>query len=306
MPLEDFIITVFCWVEDHLNALLGKHRLRQRGFAPKLADSEVITMEVAGEFLGVDTDVGIWTYLGRHWRSWFPELGSRTTFAQQAANRWVVKQRLHQQCLIDLGAATDSMRRVDGCPLPVRGLTRAPQCRRFPGIADWGYCAAKKQDDHGLHGHRMITFDGVITACTVTPASGDEREALWALTEGVRGLLIGDEGSMSAFLQAELATVGIDLQTPLRANRTDSRPPGVVQQLTSTRRLVETVIGQLAEQLHFQKIRARDVWHLTSRIVRKILAHTGGIFMYRQVGRSDLHFEGLIAYKSNIALSIIK
>ena len=23
MPLEDFIITVFCWVEEHLEALLG-------------------------------------------------------------------------------------------------------------------------------------------------------------------------------------------------------------------------------------------------------------------------------------------
>ena len=45
MPLEDFIITVFCWVEEHLNALLGDHRLRQRGFAPKLSDGEVITME---------------------------------------------------------------------------------------------------------------------------------------------------------------------------------------------------------------------------------------------------------------------
>ncbi|MCB1921998.1 MAG: hypothetical protein KDJ28_18775, partial [Candidatus Competibacteraceae bacterium] len=55
-----------------------------------------------------------------------------------------------------------------------------------------------------------------------------------------RGLVIGDKGSMSAFLQAELATAGIDLQTPLRVNMTDPRPPGVVQQLTSTRRLVET------------------------------------------------------------------
>jgi hypothetical protein len=52
MPLEDFIITVFCWVEEHLEALIGDHRLRQRGFAPKLTDSEVITMEVVGEFLG--------------------------------------------------------------------------------------------------------------------------------------------------------------------------------------------------------------------------------------------------------------
>ena len=81
----------------------------------------------------------------------------------------------------------------------------------------------------------MITFDGVITACTVTAASGDDREEPWELTEGVRGLVIGDKGSMSAFLQAELAT-----QTPLRVNMTDPRPPGVVQQLTSTRRLVET------------------------------------------------------------------
>ena len=78
MPLEDLIITVFCWVEEHLDSLIGDHPLRQRGFAPKLADSEVITMEVVGEFLGVDTDVGIWKYFGRHGRSWFPQLGSRT------------------------------------------------------------------------------------------------------------------------------------------------------------------------------------------------------------------------------------
>ncbi len=26
MPLEDFIIMVFCWVEEHLNSLLGKHQ----------------------------------------------------------------------------------------------------------------------------------------------------------------------------------------------------------------------------------------------------------------------------------------
>ena len=38
MPLEDFIITVFCWVEEHLDSLIGDHPLRQRGFAPKLTE----------------------------------------------------------------------------------------------------------------------------------------------------------------------------------------------------------------------------------------------------------------------------
>ena len=75
----------------------------------------------------------------------------------------------------------------------------------------------------------------------------------------------------------------------------DSRAPWIIPQLTRTRRLVETVIGQLTEQFHFEKIRARDGWHLTSRIARKILAHTLGIFMNRQIARSDLQFESLIA-----------
>ena len=225
MPLEDFIITVFCWVEEHLEALLGDHRLRQRGFAPKLADSEVITLEVVGEFLGLDTDVGIWKYFRRHWPSWFPRLGSRTTFAQQAANLWVVKQRLHRHLLIDLGAATDPMGLVDGCPLPVCVLTRMPRCRLFSEVADLGYCAAKKQYYYGLHGHLLITFNGVITACAVTSATGDEREALWELTEGFQGLLVGDKGYLGAWLQAELATVGIHLQTPLAGQHDRSSPP---------------------------------------------------------------------------------
>ncbi|MCB1770731.1 MAG: hypothetical protein KDJ31_13705 [Candidatus Competibacteraceae bacterium] len=89
------------------------------------------------------------------------------------------------------------------------------------------------------------------------------------MTDGVQGLVIGDKGYLSAFLQAELATVGIDLQTPLRANRTDPRPPYVVQQLMSTRRLVETVIGQLAEQFHFQDFRFSFFLSLLSDIITK-------------------------------------
>ena len=99
----------------------------------------------------------------------------------------------------------------------------------------------------------MITVNGVITACTVTTASGDEREARWEFTEGVHGLVIGDKGYMSAFVKAGRATVGIDRQTPLRANRTETRTPNVVRRLTRTRRLVETGIGQLTERFHFKK-----------------------------------------------------
>jgi hypothetical protein len=54
----------------------------------------------------------------------------------------------------------------------------------------------------------------------------------------------------------------------------DPRSPATVRFLQRIRRLVETVIGQLSERFNIEKVRARDMWHLTSRISRKLLAHT--------------------------------
>ena len=60
MLMEDFIITVYCLIDDTLKNLLGSQKLRHRGFEPKLSNSEVITIEVIAEFLGIDTDKGAW------------------------------------------------------------------------------------------------------------------------------------------------------------------------------------------------------------------------------------------------------
>jgi hypothetical protein len=60
ISLDEFIIQVYCEVETHLQTM---EPLRSRGFAPGLTDGEVITLEIMGEFLGHDTDKGIWSYL---------------------------------------------------------------------------------------------------------------------------------------------------------------------------------------------------------------------------------------------------
>ena len=73
MPLEDFIITVFCLIANVVSNTPELQQLRQRGFAPKLSDEEMLTIEVVGEFLGIDADKGIWTYFKTHWCSLFPE-----------------------------------------------------------------------------------------------------------------------------------------------------------------------------------------------------------------------------------------
>jgi len=41
----------------------------------------------------------------------------------------------------------------------------------------------------------------------------------------------------------------------------------------SSRRLVETIIGQLTERFYIEKVRTRDTWHLASRFILNLKLH---------------------------------
>jgi hypothetical protein len=136
MELPTFIVTVFCLIDDWLAG--QPQPLRQRGPRPILADSEVLTIECVGEFLGIDTDSGLYQYFRRHWAGWFPALRQvhRTTFIRQAANLWAVKHRLHQQLLTQV--EFDPQRCVvDSVAVPICRFARAYRCRRLAELGAW-------------------------------------------------------------------------------------------------------------------------------------------------------------------------
>lgn len=171
MSLEHFIITVYCWVDEALAVLTKGQRLRQRGFAPGLSDVEVITLEVVGEFLGIDTDSRLWRYFHGHWLAWFPKLGSQANFAKQAAHLWWMKQQLQCHIANGLGAFDDRLHIADGFPIPLCHFKRAGSSRLFKGEATYGYCASKDEKYYGFKGNIVINSHGIISAMTVTPAN---------------------------------------------------------------------------------------------------------------------------------------
>lgn len=69
MSLEQFVIVVYCMVDDLYGAVVGNVRLRARGPAPGLSDVDVIVMEIVGEFLGYHHDEKLWVYFSRHWKA---------------------------------------------------------------------------------------------------------------------------------------------------------------------------------------------------------------------------------------------
>lgn len=153
-------------------------------------------------------------------------------------------------------------------------FARAHFSRIFKGDAAYGSCASKKERYYGFRGHIVISSTGVVTAATFTQANIDERDVCPELTEDITGLLLGDKGFIRPELYEELKKRGLHLQTPLADNMNDKRPKIFLRWMMGTPRLIETVIGQLTERLHIEKIRARDLWHQFSRFWRKLLAHT--------------------------------
>jgi hypothetical protein len=284
---------VFCLVDDFVRDLCRERRLRQRGPAPVLADSEVLTAEIVGEFLGLDTDRGLHAHFRRHFGHLFPGLRAvhRTTFARQAANLWAVKQALWQH----LAAATrrdPTLALIDSMPVPVCRFARAYRCRAFRGLAAFGHDPVAHQTYYGLRLHLRIAWPGVITGATLAPANEADRAVAPQLLAGLTGWALGDKGYRSPSLRAELAPGGLDLVAPPRGKSPGAKrwPAWLVQ----ARRRIETVPGQLTERFHAKRVRARDEWHLTARRLRKLASHTLAVLLCQRAGLTALSFEQLL------------
>jgi hypothetical protein len=267
MDLSTFIVAVFCLVDDQLN---GK-RIRQRGPTPKLSDSEVLTIEIVGEFLGIDTDKGIYSFFRRHYPEWFPTLGEvhRTTFARQAANLWKVKEHLWQE-LLSLAPHDPAFALVDSLPLPACLFARAYRCRRFKGEAAFGNDTLLKQTFYGFRMHVRVSWPGLITRFSVAPANAHELSVLPEIVEGTSGLIVGDPNYHLPKTSEELMrSIGVELLAPYSSKKRDPAPTKSAY-LSRLRYRIDTVFSQLTARYLVKRVWARDLWHLTSsRLLRK-------------------------------------
>ena len=291
MDLSTFIVAVFfCLIDDRIKG----RRIRQRGPAPKLSDAEVLTIEIVGEFLGLDTDKGIHLFFRRHYAEWFPALGEvrRTTFARQAANLWKLKEDLWQEFLA-LAPHDPTFAICDSMPLPACLFARAYRCRRFRGEAAFGKDTLLRQTFYGFRVHVRVCWPGVITRFSVAPANAHELCVLPEIAEFTSGLVVGDRNYHSPKTSQELADMGVELLAPYSSKKRDPNPEKSAL-LSRLRYRIDTVFSQLTQRYSIKRVWARDLWHLASRLLRKVLSHTVAFLLNHQVGNQPLQLSKLL------------
>jgi hypothetical protein len=293
MAPQELLLTVFCTVDDEIQALGGPPR--RPGPRPRLADSEVITIELVGELWGLADDAAIYRHFRAHHTAEFPALArvDRTRFARHAADLCGLKRAL-QRRLAGRLPGLPGVWLVDSCPLPVCRFGRAGYCRRFKGQAAYGFDPLARKAFYGFRLHLRVGLSGVVLGYELAPANAHELDVARELAPAPPGVAIGDRNYWSPATRAEFRAAGGDLLAPYKQGKHDPTPARS-EVLLGWRRRIETAFSHLIDWFDLRRVKVRDLWHLEHRVVRKILALTVAARLDVDAGRSPLRLEPLVA-----------
>jgi hypothetical protein len=274
MYRDSFIIAFFLTVCEQYNFIKQSCKMRRGGFAPALSDEEVITIEICGEYFKIECGKDIFSYFHAHCRHFFPNLHDRSLFVRQAANLWQVKAAVQKRLTRISGEINDRVQSIDTFPLPVCILTGGKRDRRFPGEADFGYCAAKDMHCYGFKSCLRISRLGMIAHHALLPARPHDIQSMDILLEEFEGASPAEKDFINERRQSLLLDRhGILVVTPPRKNMKTTLPESLLQFCRRIRKRIETVGSHLTERFKTDHIRAHDLWHFQRRLIRKILAH---------------------------------
>lgn len=122
----------------------------------------------------------------------------------------------------------------------------------------------------------------MISRISVAPANAHELCVLPELTEFPSGLIVGDRNYHSPKSGQELASMGVELLAPYSSKSRDPHPKRSAF-LSRLRYRIDTVFSQLTGRYSIKWVWARDMWHLASGLLRKVLSHTVAFLLNHRI-----------------------
>jgi transposase len=282
---DDFCTWMYVTVDDLWKQIAPL--FHRPGPAPQCSDSELLAMALIGECRGWDLETELLSHF-RDYRHLFPRQPSQSRFNRRRRQLMQAFQLLRLLVLRLLDLAQERQCVIDSLPVPVVHFHLVPG-----STGDWdehgaayGKVSSKKQTIYGYKLHLLVTMGGVILDFHLAPANAsDLRVGVELLSEHADLSVLGDKAYISA---AEAAALWqqrrIRLTTLPRRNQKQQLPPAVARTLNSARQIIETVNGQLTEQLYVETNHAHTFWGLCARLLTKLTAHTLCIYLNRLLG----------------------
>jgi len=287
--LKDFVTILYVLIDDLYNENIPEQIKRRRNKDKAiLSDSEIITIAVTGEILSMDSEEAWIRFVSRNLRDLFPRMCERSRFNRVRRNLMSYINAISEKLKAYVHVCQEDQRIIDSFPLAVCKFGRAHFCKTFKGYgADYGYCPSKKETYYGYKVHVLCTLNGYVTDFIISPASVDDRAAVFELVESYHQplVIIGDKGYVDHTLATELQEQhGITLLAMKRNNAKNQYPKPLRQLIFKLRRRIETSFSQLTVQFNMERVFAKSLWGLQSRIITKLLGFNLCCFINQLLG----------------------
>lgn len=331
VDLDTFMVAVYTLVDTLYQQHIAAHKPIRRGRRPDLADSEVLTLMLLGQWLG-NSERALLRHAATSWTPYFPHLLSQSAFNRRTRDLGGASAQLMRLIADELGGSRSPYQIVDTTPVPLARLCRGKHHRLFADDAAIGRGGSDKHFYYGCALLLAVAADGPVTGFVVGPAStegrwlfdallgwrADPTRPLWTASDipvprKRRGGYVGPTGPRwwpgSAGQPAAgpyITDAGFTGQAWHRHWRIDAGAtiiapvpdgPDPAPRLRRThqhwRQVVETINALLADALHLAYPQAKTPWGVMTRIAAKCAALNAGMWINRVLGRPDLAIASL-------------
>ena len=273
---DDLCLWTYVIVDDIVIKLAPS--LRRPGPCPGCSDSKLITMILVAECKGWDIETQLLSDFSQH-----PTLFPQSRFNRRRRNLGTIINQIRQMLLSDIEGTEQKLCVIDSLPIPVMQFHLVPSSSNDWSCygANYGRVESTKQTIFGYKLHLLVTARGVIVDFELAPASETDLSVGYELLSNHQNKrVIGDKAYINTQIKDQLAQLNrIELITIPRRNQKQQISRQTKRWINQTRQIVETVNGQLSQQLHIQNNHAHSLWGVCTRLYAKLTAHTLSIYL---------------------------
>src|SRR5205809_3167184 len=118
--------------------------LKRPGPAPKLSDSEVVTIALYQELIGEPREDHFFRLHQASLRTFFPGLNERSRYKRRKRDLWsvILAVRISLEVVLE-ALELEETAAIDSAPVPCVGSKRTKHTSDFAGTAEYGVCSSK-------------------------------------------------------------------------------------------------------------------------------------------------------------------
>src|SRR3989338_4798792 len=270
------------------------------GRKPKYSDKLIVKLVVAQHLCGFTSERSFLRFVPELKCPEFAKLPDQSQYNRRAKGLKSITEKLIFKMQDYLNISRSKIRVLDTAPVPVVKLSRAKKRKILTDKRQIaiGYCATQRTHYCGLKLNLLVNHQGIPCQHYLKPANKSDIKCLEEILVEKKDIkdviLIADKGYISDFNKEWVKRCWrITLITGYRRNQKRQNTKKE-KQLLKKRKIIETVISQLKDQMNLEKLRAKTYEGISSRINNIIFTYIFGVYFNKKHHKNPLNLKSIL------------